>query len=185
MDTPDQCPFHVGNDGGKTAALAAERVHPKPGSRIVDRYASVRETLRRTDTTQGAFGAGRIVARNQQTAPVIYLNGEAHKRRRSTIARFFTPKAISTRYQQVIETTTERLLSRLQQDGRAHVNRMSFELAVAVGADIIGITESDARKMAKRIETSLALTLGETTKRPRSLGRLMALARAGYHFGGF
>jgi cytochrome P450 len=86
---------------------------------------------------------------------VFFLDGEPHKRKRQAVVRFLTPKAISTRYRAVMEQATSTLLARLRERGRGRLDQMSFELAVTVAAEIVGLTNSDQAAMAQRIRATL------------------------------
>ena len=55
-----------------------------------------------------------------------------------------------------MEEVTEALLQRMQADGRAQLDVISFELAVTVAAEIVGLTDSDGAAMSHRIATSFA-----------------------------
>jgi cytochrome P450 len=145
-------------DDRKSAALAAENVHAPDGSRVVNDFAFARDILRSGDTCQAAVGAEQLDISDPRFAPVFFLDGEEHKKRRQTIARFFTPKAIDTTYREVMEQTSEALVSRLRADGSAKLDEIAFELTVGVAAEIVGLTESNPRKMAKRIQATLIAT---------------------------
>jgi cytochrome P450 len=54
-----------------------------------------------------------------------------------------------------MEGTTDKLLKQLQVDGRAKLDDISFELAVAVASEIVGLTESDLHKMSRRLSVFL------------------------------
>ncbi len=90
-------------DDRKSAALAAQNVHAPDGARLVSDFAFARDILRSNDTTQAAVGAEQMNITDSRFAPVFFLDGEDHKKRRQTIARFFTPKAIDTTYREVME----------------------------------------------------------------------------------
>lgn len=148
----------TGRDDRKSAALAAANVHAPEGARQVGDFAFARDILRSSDTTQAAVGAEQMTFKTPDDAPVFFLDGEEHKKRRQTIARFFTPKAISTTYREVMEQTTERLVSRLRTEGSARLDEITFELTVGVAGEIVGLTESDPRAMSKRIQATLIAT---------------------------
>lgn len=168
------CPFAANRDDRKSARLAARLVKPEAGARVVGSLALARDILRNPGALQAGAGAEQVNTGNPDQAPVFYLDGEPHRRKRAAIARFFTPKAVTTRHHVVMKRTTEALLARLRADGSARLDEISFELAVAVAAEIIGLTESRLPTMAKRIEASLA-SIGK----PRRKGPLLWLATAG------
>jgi cytochrome P450 len=105
---------------------------------------------------QAGAGAEHVDAGNSEHVPVFYLDSEAHKARRAAIVKFFTPKEIATRHRAVMERTTDDLLARLQAQREARLDEISFELAVSVASEIVGLTQSDPRRMAARIAALLA-----------------------------
>jgi cytochrome P450 len=107
---------------------------------------------------QAGAGAEQAPQVEPQFASVFFLDGEEHKRKRAAIARFFTPKAISTRYRAVMESTSDHLLDQMRANGGGRLDTISFELAVTVAADIVGLTNSSQAAMAKRIQGTLFAT---------------------------
>jgi cytochrome P450 len=148
-------PLEATEDDRKSAALAAERVRPSPGARVVSRFTLAREILRSTDMMQAGAGAEQAPKVDPAHASVFFLDGEAHRRKRTAIARYFTPKAINTRYRAVMERTSDQLLNQMRAAGGGQLDTISFDLAVAVAADIVGLTNSDQTAMARRIEGTL------------------------------
>ena len=177
-DLRPACPVHDTRDDRKSARLAAERVVPDPGARLANSFLFARDVLRSPAMRQSAFAGDRFPADDPTKVPVIFLDGEPHRRKRAEIARFFTPTAISTRYQAVMERTSDALLARLRKDGHGQLDRISFELAVVVAADIIGLTNSRPPAMARRI--SAALSSG-TARSSNRLTKLVTRLRQSYH----
>jgi len=118
----------------------------------IDSFAGAREVLRSADVRQAGFNA-ELVARfiGGAHAPVLYQDGEPHQRQRSATARFFAPRVVATRYRELIERTSRDLVARFRTAGRARLDDMSLELAVAVAGDIVGLTDSDRTRMAERL----------------------------------
>lgn len=166
-----ECPFEAARDDRKSAALAAERMTVSPDARIVSGLAFARELLRSNVTLQAATTA----IGDPAFASVFFLDGEPHKRKRQTVVRFFTPKAISTRYRAVMEEATDTLLARLRARGQGRLDQMSFQLTATVAAEIVGLTNSDQAAMARRIQATLiALRVPSMSRWRRPLGRLQA-----------
>jgi cytochrome P450 len=115
-------------------------------------FAAAREVLRSGDVRQAGFNA-ELVSRfiGRAHAPVLYQDGEVHQRQRSATARFFAPRVVATRYRALMETTSRTLVNRFRTVGRARLDDMSLELAVAVAADIVGLTDSNRHGMAVRL----------------------------------
>jgi cytochrome P450 len=174
------CPVAAGRDDRKSAALAKHRSAPSKDSTLVQSFAKMREICRSPTARQGmdgakAFGAGA----NPDHLPVIFLDGEPHRRRRGAIARYFTPKAITTRYHDVIHRTSDALMAELRETGSAVLDVISFQMAVDVTAEVVGLTNSDSRKQARRLRRMLGSSM--TSHRfvlNRVLGTLLAALRA-------
>src|SRR5690606_15048975 len=86
------------------------------------------------------------------TASIFWLDGKAHRSRRAAIINFFTPKAIATRHLPIMERAADSLVAELRRRGRGRIDKISFALAVAVTAEIVGLTDSRMRGMDWRIE---------------------------------
>jgi cytochrome P450 len=175
------CPYpserEAGRDDRKSAELVGRRLVVGPEARVVGGFAFVRELLRSNVTRQAGVGADGEVAPDPAYTSVFFLDGDAHRRKRQAISQFFTPKAISTRYRVVMEQTSDHLLDRLRAKGHGRLDEMSFELAVTVAAQIIGLTESDQAAMARRIQATLVgVRLPQMPWWQRPFGRLGALA---------
>lgn len=140
----------------KTAAIASQRLQREQKSEHVCTFERGRDILLSKELLQGGGHAESFDASNPDTSPVFYLDGVPHREKRGTIARFFTPKAISTRYQAIIERETTRLLDELRREGRIQLDVASFELTVAVAGNIVGLTNSDIPKMAGRLNIMLS-----------------------------
>lgn len=167
-------------DDRKSAALAAQQITLREGAREVDGYSDVREVLRSPLMKQAGLGdtVGSDVTAPEY-ASVFFLDGEEHKRKRTNIQRYFTPKAIETRHRLVMEEATDRLLIDLRRSRRGELDTIAFELAVEVAAEIVGLTESDYGAMAKRIERSMiGVKIPEMGRLARPAGMALAGARA-------
>jgi cytochrome P450 len=170
-----ECPVAAERDDRKSASLAAERITVGSGARVITSLAFARELLRSNATKQAVAGAVGLSAGDPAYASVFFLDGEAHKRKRQVLSQFFTPKAISTRYRAVMEDASDALLARLRARGRGRLDAMSFELAVTVASQIVGLTNSDQAAMARRIRgTLVALRVKSMSPWRRPAGRLRA-----------
>jgi len=149
------CPFDPNRDERKSAALVAKNAKTEPGVELIRDFGFAREILRNASVKQDGAGAEHVDFGNPETVPVFYLDGESHHKRRAAIVKFFMPKAIQSRYLAIMEGTTDKLLKDMQAKGRAKLDDISFELAVAVASEIVGLTESDLHKMSRRISIFL------------------------------
>jgi cytochrome P450 len=177
-DLSAACPFSVNRDERKSARIAAEHAVLEPGAQVISKFSFARDVLRNSIAKQAGPGGDRFDKENPDQAPVFFLDGEAHRRKRGAIARFFTAKAVTTRYRAVMERTTDMLLSQIRAAGHARLDRVSLQLAVTVAAEIVGLTNSDQAAMSSRIRRTLLPT-------PPSmwpwLARLLGPIAARYH----
>jgi cytochrome P450 len=153
---PATCPVHANRDDRKTAAVAAERGRPEAGTKPVRSFKTIRDVLRSPAMKQAGGGAEYFDLSDPEKAPVFFLDGPVHKKKRATIARYFTPRAITTRYNLIVEKVIAEQFAEFRMEGRGRLDLMSFDLAVAVAGDIVGLTVSDRKKMAKRLAFSLS-----------------------------
>ncbi len=158
-------PEMLGQDDRKTAAVsgfveraALERA-PDGTTRVAD-FGLIRRILRGGGTRQSGFGAD-LMGRFGDLAhtPVLYQEGEAHLAQRAAVGRFFAPKVVSTRYRALMERFTDGLLARLRLAGEARLDDMSFELAVAVASEIVGLTDSSRSGMDRRLNKFFSLRI--------------------------
>jgi cytochrome P450 len=151
-------PFPVADrDDRKSAAIAATRAIPADGTEPLGEYSLIRGILRNGELKQGGMG-GEWPVKDPMHAPVFFLDGPLHKQKRGTIARFFTPRAISEHHRAVMEATTDRLLAGLRQNGQFVLDDASWALAVEVAAHIVGLTETDMDALAGRLNAVFANT---------------------------
>jgi cytochrome P450 len=172
------CPVDPSRDERKSSRVAAQRLAFDPSARVITRFSFARDLLRNAVAKQAGASPDQVDTGNPEHVPVFYLDGEPHRRKRSTIARLFTPTAVTTRYRAIMERVTETLLARLKSTGEAQLDALSLELAVAVAAEIVGLTDSDRTSMATRIGATLSF--GHLS-RWRRLGRFLAPLIFRYH----
>jgi cytochrome P450 len=165
-------------DERKSARIAAERVVLEGETQVISGFAFARDILRSSIAKQAGAGAEQADTGNPDHAPVFYLDGEAHRRKRGAIARFFTAKAVTTRYRGVMVRTTESLLGQMKAAGGARLDSISLQLAVTVAAEIVGLTNSNQASMASRVGATLRS--GPASRAPWLLRTLQPL-RFRYH----
>jgi cytochrome P450 len=113
-----------------------------------------RQILRGDGLRQAGFMAelaNRLTKRSH--APVLFQEGEAHRKLRSATARFFAPKVVTTRYRQLMVEQSERLMNGLRANGRANLDAMSTELSVAVTAELVGLADSARSGLTDRLSS--------------------------------
>ncbi|VWX53475.1 cytochrome P450 [Novosphingobium sp. 9U] len=172
------CPIMHGptpsRDDRKSAAIAAENLRVEPGARVIASFPFAREILRSSEVRQAGAGAEHIKLDNPEHVSVFFLDGELHKKRRSQLARYFTPKAIRERHEVVMRRTTDALIAELHRDGRAQLDLLSMRLACDVAAEIVGLTASNPQKLADRIRKTFD-SMG--VKKPGPLDKLRMVWR--------
>ncbi|WP_340589032.1 cytochrome P450 [Erythrobacter alti] len=146
----------IERDDRKTAGVVAARATPRSNSQRIETFTQAREVLRDKAMVQAGGGAEYFDTSDPASTPVFFLDGADHKKKRADIARYFTPKAIETRYSHIMRRVTDEQITELRRTGTGQIDVMSFDLAVAVAADIVGLTVTDRKKMAKRLAMSLS-----------------------------
>lgn len=182
-ETLTACPIQAGHDDRKSAALAEKHAKLDPGASPVTTFAFARDLMRSPAMVQGMDAGDYFLDKDPNRIPVIFLDGELHKKRRSQLARYFTPKAIKERHTAVMQRTTDEVMGELQRNGHALLDVMSLRLACDVAAEIVGLTSSDQSSMAHRIRKKF--NASGKAKRPGLrglLGRLEFTARSIYFF---
>ncbi len=157
----EACPIMDACDDRKTASVAAANYQVKPGATHITSFRQFREIMRSPQMRQANVQAGMENAVDPEMVSFFYLDGEEHRRRRASVAHYFTLRAITERYHPVITGTTGRLIADLRKSGSATLDVMSFQLAVDVAAEIVGLTEQDSRRLAQRMRRTLDCTLIE------------------------
>jgi cytochrome P450 len=112
--------------------------------------------------------ANRFTKRSR--APVLFQEGEAHRKQRSATARFFAPKVVATRYRQLMVEQSKRLMNDLRSTGRAHLDALGLELSVAVTAEIVGLTDRGRPGLANRLNSF-------SNKEQQNVGRLATFTK--------
>ncbi|MGJ4931990.1 cytochrome P450 [Bradyrhizobium sp. HKCCYLS2038] len=92
---------------------------------------------------------------------MLYQDGESHQKQRSATARFFAPRVVATRYRELMEAMSRDLVAQFCATRRARLDDMSLALAVAVAADIIGLTDSPRDAMAARLNRFFTMPAGD------------------------
>jgi cytochrome P450 len=130
-----------------------------------------RQILRSDGLRQAGFMAelaNRFTKRSR--APVLFQEGEAHRKQRSATARFFAPKVVATRYRQLMVEQSKRLMNDLRSTGRAHLDALGLELSVAVTAEIVGLTDRGRPGLANRLNSF-------SNKEQQNVGRLATFTK--------
>ncbi|MEO7739158.1 MAG: cytochrome P450 [Novosphingobium sp.] len=175
-------PVLSARDDRKTAAIAAQRARVSNDAAVIPRFSFARDVLRSPNVLQAGAGAEHVKVENPDHTSVFFLDGELHRRRRTQLARYFTPKAIKDRHMLVMARSTAQLLGELRTSGRERLDLLSFRLACDVAAEVVGLTDSNPRGLAQRIlNTFNSLDPGDDGKR----GGMKTALRSMYHTGRF
>ncbi len=150
--SPDHNSPPAERDDRKTAHLVGEALKPFPGSRISKSFEFSREILRSPDMRQAGASADSIKVDNPDHTSFFFLDGDVHKRRRASVAPYFTPKAILTRYNPLMERTMTEMIAEFRRTGSANLDVIALELAGAVALEILGLTESDRTKTVQLLK---------------------------------
>src|SRR5579872_2398194 len=114
-----RCPVdHAALARQKTARVAESIKTPieqdADGVWQVRGFEAARAILRRADTKQTGFRAELLeqLPTGIKNSPILYQEGKAHQQQRKQTARFFTPKAVSSSYRQLMERLSDQLLDK-------------------------------------------------------------------------
>lgn len=103
-------------------------------------------------TTQAGFTAERIPPKFFARRPILIDDGPAHDEHRKQLVQFFTPKALKEKHSAFIEQIAEELVADAARTGACNVDDVGFIFSVKIASQIVGLTESNTRKLAKRLE---------------------------------
>ena len=136
----------------ETAGPALERA--ADGVWHVRGFAEARQILRGASTRQAGFKADLIERMpDGRSLPILYQEGPEHLQQRKQTARFFTPTATSANYRDLMQTLTDEIMAEFQRAGRGDLSAMSMRLAVAVAAQVVGLTNSARPGMDRRLDS--------------------------------
>jgi len=114
--------------------------------------------------------------------PILFQEGDEHRRQRTAIAHFFTPKAVGERYRTVMEGFTDELLGAFRASGGGDLSALAMRLAVRVAAEVVGLTDSRDGRMDRRLDAFFALDPVPFSWRPDRLWRFARVQAAMLRF---
>lgn len=159
----------------------APSVEERDGTWHIRSLPLVREVLRIAggDTLQAGFAA-EVVRETapMRNLPVLYADGEPHKRQRAAIARYFAPATVTRRYQDLMVERAETLLARLDGGGEVDLSDITLHFSAQVAAQVIGLTHGDPERMARRLVRFFDQPEELLAAPPRGLRRTVAFARS-------
>lgn len=174
----DGCPMRklTAPDDAALPALALEHVTTGPEPRwVVRSFELARLVLRSAESThQAGFGAERVERAGPQIRPaILYLEGTEHHTQRKAAARFFAPKVIED-YREMMQALSDQLVAEVRTDRWVDLSGLSLRMAVRVAANVVGLTNSSASRMGRRLNTFFE---GDPTEKVRDLGSLLRTLR--------
>lgn len=149
---PLGCPAHDNIDRRKSAPIAALNTVPNAGTHRVMKPSIARKILRSQHALQAGSGAELLHFENPEHAPVFFLDGMDHHRKRLKVQKFLSPKAINEQHHTVMRKVTGELLVGFKRVGTAKLEDLSFHLAVEVVGEVLGLTNSAQAGRARRIQ---------------------------------
>lgn len=176
----ETCPFEHAYSFQKTARQIEPMNRPieQTGDGIwhIRDYDLAREVLLSSDTRQAGFNvelADQMPGMNQK--PVLFQDGKEHRIQRKEIARFFSPKTTSDKYQEMMEEYSTQMIAELLRRGNLELSELTMDLAVKVAAQVVGLTNSLLPGMAARLNGFLDFdpTSAEFSWRPDQIRNLL------------
>ena len=146
------CPVDMGRDDRKSAASMDSGLTPFKGAWITNSFQFARDVLRSPVMLQASSSSDEMDLTKPDEISFFFLHGEPHKKRRASVAAYFTPKAIVSRYLPLMQRTMDSMIAEFQRTGHARMDDMTLQLASDVVFEIVGLTNSDPRAMTRRIK---------------------------------
>lgn len=149
---PAETPVQSERKVGRGDSAPGCPMHVKDGVFTVEDYATARALLRDPGTRQAGFGvenAARLEGRMRM--PVLYRDGAEHREHRRQTAKYFTPRRVDSAYRTLMDRLADEQCEVLRRRGEADLSELSFQLAVAVAGEVIGLTNGRG-SMAKRLD---------------------------------
>ena len=140
-----------GRDDRKTARFIAENLKPFKASRIESDFGFARELLRTPGINQGRPGVAPPNLDNPDHESFFFLDGERHRKRRASVAPYFTPKAVISRYLPLMQRTMDEQIAELQRKGSMPLADMVLQLTSNITMEVVGLTNSDNRELTRVI----------------------------------
>lgn len=103
-------------------------------------------------TAQAGFGADLTPRTRWMNPPTLFNEGAGHREQRRAVARFFTLKAVATTHEPLMVALADELVGEMERDGEGDLALLSFRMAIAVVAEIVGLSGSDPRGLESRLE---------------------------------
>lgn len=147
------CPVRKLEPDGRHTGPGLQQVTDAAGSRwVVASFDVGRQVLRAADGTRQAGFGGDGAQGQKMRPPILYQEGAQHRVQRKAAARFFAPK-VTEGYRSMMETLSRDLVSGLRADRPVDLTQLTMRMAVEVAAQVVGLTNSSAKGMSRRLDT--------------------------------
>lgn len=120
-------------------------------------HAAARQVLRSAEATRQAGFNSEAMSGTTLKQPVLFQDGDEHRRQRTAIARFFTPRTVDADYRGLMEALADRAVADLREKGGGNLDDASMRLAVEVAARVVGLVHSRGPGMDRRLDALLSL----------------------------
>lgn len=113
-------------------------------------YAEAKDLLKE-DLLQDGFAADDV--RKSGLDPVLYQYGEAHRKQRAAIAKYFSPATVSQKHMPMMEAVADEIVAELLEAKRMDLKILSRRLAAVVTSAVVGLEPTEA--MIRRVDDML------------------------------
>jgi cytochrome P450 len=149
-------------DDRKSARLYDEGRIFKPKAQLVTDAEGVKSVLRSPHLVQDGMDAQLQQRLKPEEIPLIFLDGKLHRDRRKHITSYFAPRYIKEHFEPLMRMTADKLVGELERNKRLRVDEASWQMAVTLVGELIGVTRGksheEMKQTAKRIERCLYAT---------------------------
>lgn len=170
-----RCPFPHGlvsqQKTTRTVELApAPIAQDEQGTWHIYSYEAARSLLRSQHTKQAGFKAD-LVGQMPRTMnqPILYQEGKPHHEQRKQTAKYFTPRAVSENYRELMERYADEMIATLRKSKQIDLSTLSMKMAVRVAAEVVGLTNSRVPGMDKRLDAFFAEDIDIGNWSPRTV----------------
>ena len=113
-------------------------------------YAEAKDLLKE-DLLQDGFQADDV--RRFGIDPVLYQYGEAHRKQRAAIAKYFSPTTVSQKHLPMLERVADETIAELLKAKHMDLKVLSRRMAAVVTTEVVGLDFTEG--MVQRIDTML------------------------------
>ncbi len=163
------CPHR---DDRKTAEIYERGRIFKPESEIVRQANGVKNVLRSPHLVQDGLDAGAKKRLKPEEIPLIFLDGKLHRDRRKHITSYFAPRYIKEHFEPLMRKTADVLIGELERDKQIRIDEVSWQMAVTLVGELIGVTRGKSRDEMKQTAKRIARCLYRTRMRTMTGWRL-------------